>query len=67
MIELKYVVTALAATLLLALVGIIALAWIGNPIPDVLQNIAVGALTALAGVLVPSSLTQRADQPPPPL
>lgn len=55
MIELKYVVTALAATLILALLGIIGLAWNGSPIPDVLQNVAVGALTALAGVLVPTT------------
>lgn len=54
MIELKYVVLALTATLLLAVGGVIALAFNNQPIPDVLQNIAVGSLTALAGVLVPA-------------
>lgn len=64
MIELKYVVIALATTLLVCVLGIIALAMTAHAIPDVLQNIAVGALTALAGVLVPTSATvarQRRD------
>lgn len=54
MVELRYVVLALTATLLLAVGGVIALAFNNQPIPDVLQNIAVGSLTALAGVLVPA-------------
>lgn len=54
-IELKYVVLSLAVTLLVCVLGIILLAVNGQPIPEVLQNIAVGALTAEAGVLVPST------------
>lgn len=52
MTDLKLVVGGLIGVLLFA-VGLIGyLAAVGNPIPDVLQNVAVGALTALAGVLV---------------
>lgn len=51
--DVRYVVAALAAVLLVSVVGIIVLAFNGQAIPDVLQNIAVGSLTALAGVLVP--------------
>lgn len=39
---------------LLAVVGIIGLALTDHAIPDVLQNIAVGSLTGLVGLLVPS-------------
>lgn len=46
------VIGGLIGVLLLA-VGLIGyLAGTGGTIPDVLQNVAVGALTALAGVLV---------------
>lgn len=34
-----------------ALAGIVVLAVVENPVPDVLQNLAVGSLTALAGML----------------
>lgn len=61
--ELKWVIIALASTLLLAVVGIIYLASTAHTIPDVLQNIAVGALTALAGVLVPTTRSQGPQQP----
>lgn len=50
----KYVILALAVTLLTCVGGIVALALHHDPVPDVLQNIAVGSLTALAGVLVPT-------------
>lgn len=53
MTEVRYVVAALALVLLVSVVGIVLLAYTGQPVPDVLQNIAVGSLTALAGVLVP--------------
>lgn len=42
-------------TLLLSVVGIIALSWgagSGRPVPDILQNIASGALAGLIGLLV---------------
>lgn len=53
MTDIRMVIGALAATLLVSVIGII---WLANAlpartIPDVLQNIAVGSLTALAGVL----------------
>lgn len=52
MSDLRMVIGGLIGALLIA-VGIIGyLAAVGSTIPDVLQNIAVGALTALAGVLV---------------
>ena len=47
------VVVLLGATLLLALAGIVLLAYAGKPTPDVLQMVAVGALTGLSGVLSP--------------
>lgn len=46
------VVLILGLVLLGAVLGIIYLAATGHPIPDVLQNIAVGSLTGLVGVLV---------------
>lgn len=48
------VIIAVATTLVLAVVGIVALALTDNAIPDVLQNVAVGALTGLVGLLVPT-------------
>ena len=42
-------------TLLVATGGVILLALNEQAVPDVLQNIAVGALTGLVGLLVPSS------------
>ena len=58
-LNLKYVVVILGATLLLCVGGIIYLTAIEEvrTIPDVLQNIAIGTLTALAGILVPSKDT----------
>ena len=50
----RLVIGFVGLVLLGALVGIILLASQGNPIPDVLQNIAVGALTGLVGLLVPA-------------
>jgi hypothetical protein len=52
----RYVVYLVGACLLLAVGGIIYLASNngGQPIPDVLQNIAVGSLTGLVGLLAPS-------------
>jgi len=46
------VIGGLIAVLVLAVSLIGYLAATGGTIPDVLQNVAVGALTALAGVLV---------------
>ena len=43
------------AVLLVSVLGIIALAWgagSGRPVPDILQNIASGALAGLIGLLV---------------
>jgi hypothetical protein len=57
----RAVVYLVGATLILAVVGIIYLSagTGGRPIPDVLQNIAVGSLTGLVGLLVP---TRNADR-----
>lgn len=53
----RLVILAVALVLIIAVVGIIVLATNGQPIPDVLQNIAVGSLTGLVGLLVPSRST----------
>lgn len=47
-------VLVIGAALLTCIAGIVALAATGHPVPDVLQNIAVGSLTGLVGLLVPS-------------
>lgn len=46
------VVTGLVVTLLACVVGIVALAMSERSIPDVLQNLAIGNLTGLVGLLV---------------
>lgn len=46
------VIMLVGLTLLGSTAGIIVLASQGMPIPDVLQNIAVGSLTGLVGLLV---------------
>lgn len=50
----RLVIGFVGITLLAALIGVIVLASQGLGIPDVLQNIAVGALTGLVGLLVPA-------------
>lgn len=52
MSDLRMVIGGLIGVLILAVALIGYLAAVGSGIPDVLQNVAVGALTALAGVLV---------------
>lgn len=49
--NMRLVIVLLGATLLAAVLSIAALAYGEHPIPDVLQSVAVGALTGLAGVL----------------
>lgn len=56
----RLVVIILGAVLVLSVVGVIALAINKIPVPDVLQNIAVGTLTGLVGLLVQTR--QDADQ-----
>lgn len=55
----KVVIYFVGSVLILSVVGIVTLALYAKPIPDVLQNIAVGSLTGLVGLLVPSSLNDR--------
>lgn len=45
------VIKFVGLVLTLCVVGIVVLAYVGNPVPDVLQNIAVGSLTGLVGLL----------------
>lgn len=52
--NIRAVVYFVGLTLLASLAGIVLLATQGQPIPDVLQNIAVGSLTGLVGLLVPA-------------
>lgn len=54
MSSLRLVIGFVGITLLGGLFGITLLALNDHPIPDVLQNITVGALTGLVGLLVPA-------------
>lgn len=58
---LRMVVAILGGVLVCCVVGIIVLAARAQTVPDVLQNVAVGALTGLVGVLVPTRTNDRAD------
>lgn len=58
----RLVVLAVATALVLSIVGIVVLALQAQTIPDVLQNVAVGALTGLVGLLVPTRAERRADE-----
>jgi hypothetical protein len=51
----RLVIMCVGITLVLCVTGIIGLSWgagTGRPVPDILQNIASGALTGLIGLLV---------------
>ena len=50
--RLLLVIAFVGTCLLGAVLGVVVLALNGQTIPDVLQNIAVGALTGLVGLLV---------------
>jgi hypothetical protein len=50
-IVVKAVAFGLVGTLILCVVGIIILAVLQQPIPDVLQNVTIGTLGAVAGLL----------------
>lgn len=57
--------TMLGALALLSCSGVIALAMLEHPIPDVLQNLAVGSMTAVGALLARSgSSDSAADEPP---
>lgn len=57
--------TLLGALALLSCAGVIGLAMYGRPIPDVLQNLAVGSMTAVGALLARSgSGESRADDGP---
>jgi hypothetical protein len=53
-VNVRLVVSIVGAVLIVSILGIVALAWQGMTVPDVLQNVAVGCLTGLVGLLVPS-------------
>lgn len=46
------VIALVGMTLIIDIVGISVLAVTHNPIPDILKNVAIGALTGLVGLLV---------------
>ncbi|KRF19666.1 hypothetical protein [Nocardioides sp. Soil796] len=50
----KLVITFVGTVFMVALCGIIVLAVRDQNVPDVLQNIAVGSMTLLGGLLVPA-------------
>lgn len=50
----RLVVLVVGAALLCSVIGIVVLAVTSHTTPDVLQNIAVGSLTGLVGLLVPA-------------
>ncbi len=54
MTSIRLVVGFVGVTLLAGLTGIVVLAANGQAVPDVLQNVTVGALTGLVGLLVPA-------------
>jgi hypothetical protein len=57
--------TLLGALALLSCAGVIGLAALEHPIPDVLQNLAVGSMTAVGALLARSgSGEQSADEGP---
>lgn len=58
----RLVIVFVGLTLIGSLVGIVVLAVNEHTVPDVLQNIAIGALTGLVGLLVPAgSAANRVD------
>lgn len=59
----RLVIIAVTVALILSVVGIVLLAVLEQPIPDVLQNVAVGSLTGLVGLLVPSGRDQVTSDP----
>lgn len=59
----RLVIIAVTVALILSVVGIVLLAVLEQPIPDVLQNVAVGSLTGLVGLLVPSGRDQDTSEP----
>lgn len=60
MSNIRLVIAFVGATVLVALCLIGYLAGTSDrPIPDVLQNVAIGALTGLVGLLVPSGSSSR--------
>ena len=54
MTNIRMVIGFVGATLLVCVAGILWLAGTGNTVPDILQNIASGALAGLIGLLVPA-------------
>lgn len=61
MTTIRLVIVILGAVLLASVVGIIGLSYAGQSTPDVLQNIAVGSLTGLVGVLVPTRTNDQRE------
>jgi hypothetical protein len=57
------IVGTLGAAALVALVGMVLLAWTGKPQPDGLVPIATGALGALAALLASTRTTSEQPQP----
>ena len=56
----RLAVALVGATLMLSVLGIVYLAsTVAGPIPDVLQNIAVGSLTGLVGLLAVPTTRSR--------
>lgn len=59
----KLVVLIVGTALLAGLAGIIVLAAQDRTVPDVLQNVTIGSLTLLGGLLVPRDHDLRNDPP----
>lgn len=47
----RIIAVSVAAVLVLCVVGIVLLALSDKPVPDILENVTVGALTGLVGLL----------------
>lgn len=59
----RLVVLIVGTALLAGLAGIIVLSARGTAVPDVLQNVTIGSLTLLGGLLVPRDSDRRNDPP----
>jgi len=59
--HLKIVLLLVGAMVLLALAGIIGLSAFDRGVPETLPTVAVGGLTAMVGLLVPSKSANSSD------
>lgn len=59
----RIVVGGLALSLLACIIGAVTLAVTSQPVPDLIENIAIGSLTGLAGILARTGSEPMPVQP----